>query len=212
MNGFAALNPAHAALNIHGHGPCLFYTPGAQPWLASNPYILESISAGITNGGLTHHPYLLAVDADNILRLWCCHAGAFLEASRYLAAVFPEDFFRIAANFKPNQRGYSTSGLLFSGLTTLWQHILMLGYLYYKRDTTIVPDEYFDQLCVAAVWRYKYGAHVELEGHIHGHLFNVDELAGGSVHHIEFPRMVESAAEMFVNRERILSTNQEWEG
>ena len=199
------LNPGHAGLSAIGHGPCIFYTPEALPWLEANPYILESVSQGVSSGNLTHHPYLFALDGSGTLRLWCCHGAALLQASAYLAQVLPFEFFQVASNYRCQQRGYSYTGLLFSCTCFLWQHILMLSYLYYKESEAIVPDAYFDQLCVALRWRYMYGSHAELNGHIHAHLFSEEGLRGGSLHEIkEFPRMVQGAARMFLTLERCL--------
>lgn len=198
------VDPSYAGLNLTGYGPCMFYTPDAGPWLATNPHILEHVNAGIQNGSLTHHPYLFALDSNNILRMYCAHPGAFLEAEQHLSAVLPSAFFDTAQHYLPNQRGYSPIGLLFSGAYVLWSHILMFGYLYYREDISIVPDTYFDCLCAMLVWRYEYSNGSALTGHTHERLFNLDGMRGGSVHEVDFPLLVQSAARLFVSRERVI--------
>lgn len=191
------------------HGPCIWYSGDAGPWLEANQYILPTIYDGIQAGHLKHHPYLLAVGEDGALHMYCPHADALIEAASYLRNIFPEEFFRLAATYKPHPRGYSPPGLLFSGAFTLWSHILMFGYLYYEKDITLVPDELFDQLCKALLWRHIYSAGTALYGHPHAHLFSAEGMAGGSVHEVTFPLRVQCAARLLETRERVVAYPEE---
>lgn len=204
MADVAPINPCHAGMSMFSHGPCIWYTPDAAPWLEANAYILPTLNDGIQAGQLKHHPYLLAVGDDKALHMYCPHAEAVIEAATYLRNVFPEEFFRQAGTYRENQRGYSPPGLLFSGAFTLWSHILMLGYLYYERSLSLVTDEFFDQLCKAALWRHVYSGSTALTGHPHAHLFSAEGMAGGSVHEVTFPLRVQLAAELLARRERVI--------
>ena len=209
MQHSTPINPCFVGMSMYSHGPCIWYTCDAKPWLETNQYILPAINDGIQAGYLRHHPYLLAVGADNALHMYCPHPEALIEAASYLRNIFPEEFFLLAANYRPHPRGYSPPGLLFSGAYPLWSHILMFGYLYYHQNTTIVPDELFDQLCAALLWRHVYSAGTALYGHPHAHLFSADEMAGGSVHNVNFPLRVQCAARLLVTRERVVAYPEE---
>ncbi|CAH0343771.1 hypothetical protein RHI9324_05509 [Rhizobium sp. CECT 9324] len=86
---------------------------------------------------------------------------------------------------------------------------LMLSYLYYQLDITILPDEDYNTLCVKLI------KELPSIAHRHRHLVDEDSLRAGTGYSItEYPTIAMSAAIRLAKEDRYLQWNKKrriWE-
>ena len=67
-------------------------------------------------------------------------------------------------------------------------YYLMLSYLYYEKDITLIDDTEFDQMCKTLLEKYD-----EVE-HMHKHLVKKENLTAGTGYDIKYTNMIKDSA------------------
>ena len=67
-------------------------------------------------------------------------------------------------------------------------YYLMLSYLYYEKDITLIDDEEFDQMCKTLLEKYD-----EVE-HMHKHLVKKENLTAGTGYDIKYTERIKMSA------------------
>lgn len=157
------------------------------PWLIHTPPARLTTLSGIC----LYAPTLTGLDVAKNSQPW--------RDNRFLLRSHLHIFHCLMSSWSPapGKTHIPAINVLFGAAGWMAQWYLMLSYAYYKEDSSVVSDAFYDQLCKALWYRLSYDT--DRNYHPHIHLVNPASLKAGTGYDIgEYPTMVVHAAQNLI--------------